>query len=151
VGCRPAAVSAAADPAALRRRAGRPALGAPHLVFTAPFLCLAAGALLASVRLLPALLVVALAAGLGIPEQAALRRTHDWPRSAPVDYRAAARIIADGQRSGDAVVYSPRTSFLFLDLGVAYQLGAERPRDVLVVGPAGAVTSATECPRRRSA
>ncbi|WP_442934442.1 glycosyltransferase family 39 protein [Micromonospora sp. CPCC 205546] len=103
-----------------------------YLVFVVPFGCLLAGAALASVPLPPALAVVALAGLLGLPDQAALRRTHEWPRSATVDYRGAARIVADGQRPGDAVVYSPRRSWLFLDLGLAYHLGDRRPRDVLV-------------------
>ncbi|MEW2375380.1 glycosyltransferase family 39 protein [Micromonospora sp. NPDC047812] len=103
-----------------------------YLVFVVPFGCLLAGAALATVPLPPALAVVALAGLLGLPDQAALRRTHEWPRSATVDYRGAARIVADGQRPGDAVVYSPRQSWLFLDLGLAYHLGDRRPRDVLV-------------------
>ncbi|MFE9205747.1 glycosyltransferase family 39 protein [Micromonospora sp. NPDC007230] len=104
-----------------------------YLVFTVPFACLLAGAALAGIRLPPALAVVALAGVLGLPDQAALRRTHEWPRTAPVDYRGAARIIAEHQQPGDAIVYSPRESWLFLDLGMAYHLGARRPRDVLVV------------------
>ncbi|MCW3814861.1 glycosyltransferase family 39 protein [Micromonospora sp. DR5-3] len=103
-----------------------------YLVFTVPFTCLLAGAALAGVRLAPALAVVTLAGVLGLPDQAALRRTHEWPRTAPVDYRGAARIIADHEQPGDAIVYSPRESWLFLDLGMAYHLGARRPRDVLV-------------------
>ncbi|WP_247685078.1 glycosyltransferase family 39 protein [Micromonospora sp. C31] len=103
-----------------------------YLVFVVPFGCLLAGAALAAVPLPPALAVVALAGLLGLPDQAALRRTHEWPRSATVDYRGAARIVADGQRPGDAVVFSPRRSWLFLDLGLAYHLGDRRPPDVLV-------------------
>jgi mannosyltransferase len=104
-----------------------------YLVFTVPFACLLAGAALAGVRLAPALAVVTLAGLLGLPDQAALRRTHEWPRTAPVDYAGVARIVADGQQPGDAVVYSPRDSWLFPDLGLAYHLGTGRPRDVLVV------------------
>jgi mannosyltransferase len=103
-----------------------------YLVFTVPFGCLLAGAALAGVRLVPALAVVALAGLVGLPDQAGLRRTHEWPRSATVDYRGAARVIADQQQPGDVVVYSPRDSWLFLDLGLAYHLGSDRPRDVLV-------------------
>ncbi|MEU5949457.1 glycosyltransferase family 39 protein [Micromonospora sp. NPDC047465] len=102
-----------------------------YLFFVVPFGCLLAGAALAAVPLPPALAVVALAGLLGLPDQAALRRTHEWPRSAAVDYRGAARVVADGQRPGDAVVYSPRESWLFLDLGLGYHLGDRRPRDVL--------------------
>ncbi|WP_436971185.1 glycosyltransferase family 39 protein [Micromonospora chersina] len=104
-----------------------------YLVFTVPFACLLAGAALAGVRLAPALAVVTLAGLLGLPDQAALRRTHEWPRTAPVDYAGVARIVADHEQPGDGVVYSPRDSWLFPDLGLAYHLGARRPRDVLVV------------------
>ncbi|MEU5912487.1 glycosyltransferase family 39 protein [Micromonospora sp. NPDC047527] len=102
-----------------------------YLVFVVPFACLLAGAALAGVAVPAALVVVVLAGLLGLPDQAALRRTHEWPRSAPVDYAGAARVIADGQQPGDAVVYSPRDSWLFLDLGVDYHLD-DPPRDVLV-------------------
>ncbi|MFF0469986.1 glycosyltransferase family 39 protein [Micromonospora zamorensis] len=102
-----------------------------YLVFVVPFACLLAGAALAAVAAPAALVVVVLAGLLGLPDQAALRQTHEWPRSAPVDYAAAARVIGDGQRPGDAVVYSPRHSWLFLDLGIEYHLG-DPPRDVLV-------------------
>ncbi|WP_406072660.1 glycosyltransferase family 39 protein [Micromonospora sp. NBC_01638] len=102
-----------------------------YLVFVVPFACLLAGAALAAVAAPAALVVVVLAGLLGLPDQAALRRTHEWPRSAPVDYTGVARVIADGQRPGDAVVYSPRHSWLFLDLGIEYHL-ANPPRDVLV-------------------
>ncbi|WP_433289500.1 glycosyltransferase family 39 protein [Micromonospora sp. CA-244673] len=104
-----------------------------YLIFTVPFACLLAGTALAGVRLAPALAVVTLAGLLGLPDQAALRRTHEWPRSAPVDYAGVARIVADRQQPGDAIVYSPRDSWLFPDLGLAYHLGSRRPRDVLVV------------------
>ncbi|MDO3702332.1 glycosyltransferase family 39 protein [Micromonospora sp. C28SCA-DRY-2] len=103
-----------------------------YLVFVVPFAGLLAGAALAGVRLPAGLAVVALAGLLGLPDQAALRRTHEWPRSAPVDYRGAAGVVAAHQRPGDAVVYSPRESWLFLDLGLAYHLGDRRPDDVLV-------------------
>ncbi|WP_084598003.1 glycosyltransferase family 39 protein [Micromonospora chokoriensis] len=102
-----------------------------YLVFVVPFACLLAGTALAAVAAPAALVVVVLAGLLGLPDQAALRRTHEWPRSAPVDYAGAARVIGDGQRPGDAVVYSPRHSWLFLDLGIEYHLD-DPPRDVLV-------------------
>ncbi|MGW5576486.1 glycosyltransferase family 39 protein [Micromonospora chokoriensis] len=102
-----------------------------YLVFVVPFACLLAGAALAAVAAPAALVVVVLAGLLGLPDQAALRRTHEWPRNAPVDYAGAARVIGDGQRSGDGVVYSPRHSWLFLDLGIEYHLH-DPPRDVLV-------------------
>lgn len=104
-----------------------------YLVFTVPFVCLLAGAMLALVPSPSALALVVLAALLGLPEQNALRRTHEWPRSAAVDYRAAARIIGANQRPGDAIVYHPRTGWLFLDLATAYHLRSDPPRDVLLV------------------
>ncbi|WFE36765.1 glycosyltransferase family 39 protein [Micromonospora sp. WMMD975] len=118
-----------------------------YLIFTVPFACLLAGAALARVRLGPALVVVALAGLLGLPDQAALRRTHEWPRSAPVDYTGAADIIGAGQRPGDAIVYSPRDGWLFPDLGLAYHLGPRLPRDVLAVRDQRADASlwAVEC------
>ncbi|MEV0726851.1 glycosyltransferase family 39 protein [Micromonospora purpureochromogenes] len=95
-----------------------------------------------------ALAVVVLAGLLGLPDQAALRQTHGWPRSATVDYRGAARIVAADQQPGDAVVVHPRDGWLFLDLGLAYHLDA-RPRDVLVVRDQRqrADLWATECAR----
>nr|WP_233559072.1 glycosyltransferase family 39 protein [Micromonospora radicis] len=103
-----------------------------YLVFVMPFGCLLAGAALASARLAAALVVIILAGLLGLPDQIALRRTHEWPRTATVDYRGAAQIIAAGQRPGDAVVYAPRDSWLFLDLGLRYHLGERAPRDALL-------------------
>ncbi|WP_346539693.1 glycosyltransferase family 39 protein [Micromonospora sp. DPT] len=96
-----------------------------------------------------ALAVVALAGLLGLPDQAALRQTHGWPRSATVDYRGAVRIVAAGQQPGDAIVVHPRDGWLFLDLGLAYHLGGARPRDVLVVRDQRqrADLWATECAR----
>ncbi|WP_431878066.1 glycosyltransferase family 39 protein [Micromonospora marina] len=84
-------------------------------------------------RIAAGIAVVVLAGLLGLPDQAALRRTHEWPRSAPVDYSGVARIIRAEQRPGDAIVYSPRDGWLFPDLGMAYHLGPRLPRDVLVV------------------
>jgi mannosyltransferase len=75
---------------------------------------------------------VAVAGLLGAPEQINFRRTHEWPRSAQVDYRGAARIIATDQRPGDGIVYSPRDSWKFLDIASAYYLREDRPRDVLL-------------------
>ncbi|MFU8872017.1 glycosyltransferase family 39 protein [Micromonospora sp. SL4-19] len=104
-----------------------------YLLFTVPFACLLAGAALPGVRLAPALAVVTLAGLLSLPDQAALRRTHEWPRSVLVDYRGAAQVIAAHEQPGDAIAYSPRDSWLLLDLGMAYQLGSRLPRDALVV------------------
>lgn len=120
-----------------------------YLVFVVPFGCLLAAATLAPLRL-PAAYAIVLAAGLlGAPEQAALRRTHESPRTAPVDYPAAVRIIAAQQRPGDGIVYAPRDGWAFLDLATAYYLPADRPRDVLLAEDQvrRAAFWATECPR----
>ncbi|GIG85921.1 hypothetical protein Pen02_08570 [Plantactinospora endophytica] len=104
-----------------------------YLLFVVPFGCLLAAATLAPLRLAAALAIVLLTALLGVPEQAAVRRTHEWPRTAPVDYPAAVRIIAAHQRPGDGIVYVPRNGWAFLDLATAYYLRTDRPRDVLLV------------------
>ncbi|SIR64062.1 mannosyltransferase [Micromonospora avicenniae] len=103
-----------------------------YLVFVVPFACLLAGAALAAVALPGGLAVVVLAGLLGLPDQTALRHTHEWPRSAPIDYQGVAEVIQADQRPGDAIVYSPRRSWLFLDFGIEYQLGDRRPRDALL-------------------
>ncbi|MEV6376116.1 glycosyltransferase family 39 protein [Micromonospora musae] len=120
-----------------------------YLVFVVPFACLLAGAALAAVPLPGGLALVVLAGLLGGPDQAALRHTHEWPRSAPIDYRAVAEVIAANQRPGDAIVYSPRRSWLFLDFGIEYQLRDRRPRDALLVEGAARRGDlwATECGR----
>lgn len=104
---------------------------------------------LVSLRLRWALSIVAVAGLLGAPAQAGLRRTHETPRSAPIDYPAATRIIDAQRRPGDGIIYSPRDMRGFLDVAVAYYLGDRQPRDVLLVrGPvADASLAATECPR----
>lgn len=102
-----------------------------YLIFTVPFLCLLAAEVLSALRLRAALPIVIVAGLLGAPTQAGLRKTHEWPRSAPMDYRAAARIIGANQRPGDGIVYSPRDGWKFLDIAVAYYLRDDRPRDVL--------------------
>ncbi|MDW5330347.1 glycosyltransferase family 39 protein [Plantactinospora sp. KLBMP9567] len=103
-----------------------------YLLFVLPFACLLAAATLASLRLGAGLVIVLAAGLLGAPEQAALRRTHESPRTAPVDYPAAVRVIAAHQRAGDGIVYAPRDDWGFLDLATAYYLRADRPRDVLL-------------------
>nr|WP_179805923.1 glycosyltransferase family 39 protein [Micromonospora purpureochromogenes] len=118
-----------------------------YLLFTVPFGCLLAGAALAAVPAPAALAVLTLAGLLGLPDQEAVRRSH--PPGGLIDYRGAARIIAAGTEPGDVIVYSPRDSWLFLDLGVAYHLDEGRPRDVLVVRDQRqrADLWASECPR----
>jgi mannosyltransferase len=104
-----------------------------YLFLTVPFACALAGAVLAAVALPAALAVVLLAGLLGLPDQAALRRSHEWPRGALVDYRGAARVVDEGRRPGDVVVFSPRDGWLFPDIGLRYHLGERQPRDALVV------------------
>nr|WP_229403059.1 glycosyltransferase family 39 protein [Micromonospora okii] len=83
---------------------------------------------------LPGALAVVLLAGLlGLPDQAALRSSHEWPRDALVDYRGAARVVHEGRRPGDVIVFSPRDGWLFPDIGLRYHLGDRQPRDALVV------------------
>jgi mannosyltransferase len=115
-----------------------------YLLFTVPFACLLAAGPLAPLRLRWALPVVALAGLLGAPAQASLRRTHETPRSAPIDYPAATRIIGAHQRPGDGIVYSPRDMRGFLDTAVLYYLPEHHPRDVLATrGPVAAATLTT--------
>ncbi|GIF49118.1 mannosyltransferase [Asanoa ferruginea] len=103
-----------------------------YLVVTVPFICLLATVALRRVRLVYALALVVLVAALGGPTQAALRRTHEWPRSAPVDYPGAVAVIRANAQPGDAIVYEPRGGWKMLDVAVAYGLGSGAPRDVLV-------------------
>ncbi|MFI1193335.1 glycosyltransferase family 39 protein [Micromonospora sp. NPDC020750] len=138
-----------------------------YLFFTVPFACVLAGAALGAtdpaarsgpaartpgrggVALPVALGVVLLAGLLGLPDQAALRRSHEWPRGALVDYRGAARVVDEERRPGDVIVFSPRDGWLFLDLGVRYHLGDRQPRDALLVRDRDARGDywADECPR----
>ncbi|WFE61566.1 glycosyltransferase family 39 protein [Micromonospora sp. WMMD712] len=104
-----------------------------YLFFAVPFACLLAGAALATVALPAALAVVLLAGLLGLPDQVALRRSHEWPRGALVDYRGAARVVDAGRRPGDVIVFSPRDGWLFTDLGIGYHLGDRQPPDALAV------------------
>jgi mannosyltransferase len=103
-----------------------------YLVVTVPFLCLLSAAALHRTRLVHAVPLVLVVAALGGPEQAALRRTHEWPRSAPIDYPGAVAVIRANARPGDAIVYEPRGGWKMLDVAVAYGLGGGAPRDVLV-------------------
>lgn len=103
-----------------------------YLLFVLPFAALLAAAALAPLRLAAGLAIVLATGLLGGPEQVAIRRTHETPRSAEVDYPAAVRVIAAHQQPGDGIVYSPRSGWAFLDLAVAYHLRGDRPRDVLL-------------------
>jgi mannosyltransferase len=119
-----------------------------YLLFVLPFGCLLAAAVLAPLGPRVALVVVLLAGLLGAADQAAVRRTHEWPRSAPVDHPGAARIIAAHRRADDAIIYSHRDSWALLDVATAYHLGGDRPRDALLLRDqvARADFWATECP-----
>jgi len=103
-----------------------------YLAFTVPLLCVLAAVALRGIRLPAAVAIVAVVAALGAPAQADLRRTHEWPRSAPVDYPAAVAVIRANQRPGDGIVYEPRAGWKMLDVAVAYGLGRDAPRDVLL-------------------
>ena len=120
---------------------------ARYVVFTVPALAVIAGAAIGSVR--PrGLGLVAMAAliVLGLPAQHFIRtaRSHNWftyPAMPPyhlsnrtVDFPGAAKIIEDGYRPGDAVVYlRGRLAYRSVDLGVSYYLpGSIKLRDVLV-------------------
>jgi mannosyltransferase len=119
-----------------------------YLVFTVPLLCLLASVALRPVRWPVAAALVAVVALLGAPEQAALRKTHEWPRSAPVDYPAATGIIQRWARPSDGVVFSPREGWKMLDVALAYRLrGTSGPHDVLATRSADARGSlwASEC------
>lgn len=122
---------------------------ARYLTFTVPLLCVLAGAAIATLRMRAALPIVALVAVLGAPDQSGFRKTHEWPRNAPVDYAAAARVIGDHERTGDAIVYSPRTGWGLLDIATTYHLRERTPRDVLVAQDQTQRASlwATECPQ----
>ncbi|MFC7549502.1 glycosyltransferase family 39 protein [Plantactinospora sp. GCM10030261] len=129
--------------------AGRftPLFAPRYLVFTAPLLCLLAAAAIAPARLPAALSIVAVAAFLGAPAQRDLRRTHEWPRSEPRGYAAAARVVGAHGQPGDGVVYPVRDDWSFLDTAITYHLGARAPRDVLCARSAARRGSlwATEC------
>lgn len=120
-----------------------------YLTFTVPLLCVLAGAAIATLRTTAALSIVALVAVLGAPDQSGFRKTHEWPRNARVDYAAAARVIGDHERTGDVIVYSPRTGWGLLDIATAYHLRERAPRDVLLAQNQTGRASlwATECPQ----
>ncbi|HEX6967319.1 MAG TPA: glycosyltransferase family 39 protein [Micromonosporaceae bacterium] len=120
-----------------------------YLVFTVPFGCLLAALPMTAPALPRTLLIVLLVAALGAPAHGELRRTHEWPRTRPIDYAAAARIIATNQRPGDGIVYGQRRSWRLLDVATAYHLRGSRPRDLLAVRDQAARGDlwVTECPR----
>jgi mannosyltransferase len=119
-----------------------------YLVMIVPLLCVLAGATLAAPRL-PLALVVVLGIGLtGLPQQQAVRRSHEASSTAMYDYRQVAAFLRANQRPGDGIVYAPRGGWHFSDVAMRYHLGDEAPRDVLVDRDAVRRGSlwATECP-----
>ncbi|MEV0713970.1 glycosyltransferase family 39 protein [Asanoa sp. NPDC050611] len=119
-----------------------------YLIGTVPPLCVLAALALRRVRLAFGLVVVLLVAALGAPAQAGLRRTHEWPRSAPVDYPGAVAVIRANAQPGDGIVYDPRDGWKMLDVAVAYGMGSGAPTDVLLWESAvqRGELRATECP-----
>jgi mannosyltransferase len=103
-----------------------------YLLFTVTPLCVLVACCLSRVRLAYALALVAVVGVLGGPAQLALRRTHEWPRTEPVDYPGAVAVIRANARPGDGIVYEPRAGWRMLDVAVAYGMGGAAPRDVLV-------------------
>ncbi|MFF3454562.1 glycosyltransferase family 39 protein [Streptomyces sp. NPDC002730] len=120
---------------------------ARYFVFTLPAWALLAGAAIAGIRyrvVLPLALVML--AFLAVHDQRGVRGdyAHQWvaypaedfgPR---MDYKGAARIIRDGYRSGDAVVYDrPGCHYTRCDLGVTFYLPRDlKLRDVFLGLPA---------------
>jgi mannosyltransferase len=121
-----------------------------YAIYVAPLGCVLAGLGLARWRLprspsptsTPALgaAVVALFVLITLPEQAAVRRSHEGLSSPLIDYRAAARVIAANRESGDAIVYQ-RSGWQFADIAMEYYLRPDPPRDVLAATPDAAAGS----------
>jgi mannosyltransferase len=105
-----------------------------YVLFTLPAWVLLAGAGLARVcrswkataALLAALAVLAL------PDQKQMRQPFEHDVPVPLDYAAAAEVIASGYRPGDAVIYD-RANTWKLDGGVQYYLPSDlKMRDVFL-------------------
>jgi mannosyltransferase len=109
-----------------------------YLLFVAPLACVLAGQALARLGLPGALAIVLLVGLTGLDDQNKARRSHDG--SAPLNYRAAARVIEQNERPGDVIVYL-RTGWQFADLGMEYYLHGDTPEDVLAVTGRRAVGS----------
>ncbi|WP_213454398.1 glycosyltransferase family 39 protein [Rhizomonospora bruguierae] len=116
-----------------------------YLTFVVPLACLLAGAALALARPPAALAIVLLCLALAVPDQRAVRRSHDPDQ---IDYAGAAAIVRANARPGDAIAYGPRDGGRFLDAGMAYHLRGHLPRDPLVRSSALQRHSlwAEECP-----
>ncbi|GKQ33961.1 glycosyltransferase family 39 protein [Streptomyces sp. A012304] len=105
-----------------------------YVLFTLPAWALLAGAGLAAATRSPkgaAVVVVALAV-LTLPDQRQMRQPFEHNAPVPLDYAAAAAVIEERHRPGDAVVYDRENSWK-LDGGVRYYLPRELTmRDVFL-------------------
>jgi mannosyltransferase len=111
-----------------------------YMVFIAPLGCALAGLALARVRLAPALAVVLLLGFLCLKEQDLARVSHEGRGAPIVDYRGAARVIAQNRQPADVIVYD-RTGWQFADIGIEYYLRGDTPTDVLAKSSRDAVGS----------
>jgi mannosyltransferase len=123
---------------------------ARYLLFTVPAWAVAAGLGIAGLTItrpgitrsgIAVAAIVALVAVLGIPDQHAIRygEAHNWwsyPNpvgDTPVNYEAAANVIAEHERPGDGIVFQ-RDNRWMIDIGIDYYLrGRARPTDVFLV------------------
>ncbi|WP_239162532.1 glycosyltransferase family 39 protein [Paractinoplanes rishiriensis] len=113
-----------------------------YLLFCVPLLCALAGTALTALRLPLALAVLAALAAIGVPAQERFRDPHS--RYA---YAAAAEVVLENQRAGDAIVYAPRDGWQLVDVGLEYYLRDREPHDVLLAADQRATRSlwAAEC------
>ena len=111
-----------------------------YMLFTLPGFALLAAAGIARLNTRIAVAVMLVLALLGAQDQRAMRfvGSHDqwyYPEIANeyINYTAAADIIAQNYRPGDAIAYANRSDYFLRDIGVAYHMrGKEMPRDIFV-------------------
>jgi mannosyltransferase len=101
-----------------------------YVLFVTPLACVLAGLALTRLRLHLGLALVLLLALITLPEQAAVRRSHEQTSSPLIDYRAAARVISNGRQPGDTIVYQ-RSGWQFVDIATEYYLRRDTPTDIL--------------------
>ncbi|MCU1679522.1 MAG: hypothetical protein JWQ81_261 [Amycolatopsis sp.] len=111
-----------------------------YLTFTLPAWALVAGAGIAALGRVPAVVTLIVLALLGVPDQRALRApdAHDWwtypgaPATPSFSYAGVAAIIAQGYRPGDGVVpVRAIDGYYMIDTGLRYYLPAGvEPHDV---------------------
>jgi mannosyltransferase len=120
----------------------RPIFLARYLLIVVPLLSVLAARALAELRMPVALVAIVLIGGMGLPTQVSLRRTHSG-----YDYRAAAAVVRQNARPGDAIIYAPRDGWQFTDIALRYYLRDTAPRDVLLKSDEvqNASLWATEC------